>query len=306
MVLFGDLLDFLPDKSSDQEALILKLLLASIAAVVVGVIINRILSRTLTKLAEILTVRAKTTSKGERLIQVKRTETVLSVGAAVARTLILAICLYIAWRVVNPSSVPIALIGASTFFIVLGAATIGPLLRDLTSGILMIAEHWYNVGDHITVDPFWELEGVVEQMSLRSTKIRTLRGEAVWIHNQYIQAVRVANRGAITISVDTFVRDLEKGRALINSVLVTMPTGPTMIASPLKITEEEENGNIWRITITGQTAPERNWLIEVFTVNAIQEADQASDKPIIIHGPIVRYTDALAEKYLKRSMLYKR
>jgi hypothetical protein len=81
-----------------------------------------------------------------------------------------------------------------------------------------------------------------------------------------------------------------------------MPTGPTMLANPLVIKEEEELGSVWRITAVGQTIPGREWLIEDFAVKTLQEADEKSRSPVIVHGPIVRYTDALAEKRFRHSM----
>ncbi len=303
MTVVASFLDLFPQPGSTQDKLLVRLLLGGIVAVVVAILINKGLGKVLAKAAETVSHRTKNASKGDQLIQTKRTETVLSVGAAVVRTLIIGICLYVSWRLVNPTRAPVALIGASTFFIVLGAATIGPLLRDITSGILMIAERWYNIGDHITVDPFWELSGVVEQMNLRSTKLRTLSGETVWVHNQHIQAVRVTPRGVRTISIDTFVSDHARGRKRIERILSTLPTGPTMIASALVINEEEELGDgIWRLTAIGQTAPGREWLIEDFAVKAIKEADEKRKEPLIVHGPIVRYTDPLAEKRFAHSM----
>ena len=55
----------------------------------------------------------------------------------------------------------------------------GPLLRDITTGSVMIAERWYGVGDYIIAEPFLNIQGVVEQVSLRSTKLRGLSGEVV-------------------------------------------------------------------------------------------------------------------------------
>jgi hypothetical protein len=104
------------------------------------------------------------------------------------------------------------------------------------------------------------------------------------------------------MSIDVFVNDLPKGRERIKRVLANMPTGPTMISSPLVITEEEELGTLWRITATGQTAPGREWLIEDFAVNAIKNSDQRKKDPVIAHGPIVRHTDATAERRFTRSM----
>ncbi|MGH7196463.1 MAG: mechanosensitive ion channel family protein [Candidatus Saccharimonadales bacterium] len=290
-------------KDASQDIIFFRLLFASGVALIAAFAINRTLTRFMPRLAEFLTNTAAGKTHGDALILVRRTETFLSVGAAITRVLVVILCLYIAWRLVNPTTAPLAIIGASTLFIVISAGTIGPLLRDVTNGVLMIIGRWYNVGDHIVVDPFVELSGVVEQITLRSTKLRTLNGEVVWIHNQHMQAVRVTPRGVRTISIDTFVEDLELGRKLIEKVLKTMPTGPAMIATPLKIAEEEELGGLWRITAVGQTAPGREWLIEDFAVKALKQADEELSKDeIITYGPIVRYTDPTAERQFERSM----
>jgi hypothetical protein len=271
-------------------------------AIAVALFINFLLQKLFSRLARLITKQAENSTRGDQLIQIKRTETVLSVISAITKAFIFIFCLYAAWRFTNPTSAPVALIGASAFFVVLGAATIGPLLRDFTAGILMITERWYNIGDHIVIDPFWNLSGVVEKINLRSTKLRSLSGEVAWVHNQYIQAVRVTPRGVRTISIDIFVSDLAKGRKLISRVIQDMPTGPAMIAQPLFIADEEELGRVWRIMITGQTSPGREWLIEDFAVKALTQADEKLDEGIIIYGPIVRYTDPAAEKRFMRSM----
>jgi small conductance mechanosensitive channel len=294
----------LPEKNPNQDVAFLRLFLALIIALLLAYAVNKILKFVLNLLARFIAERSEEDTAAERLLHTKRAETLLSVAGAVARVMVLGFSLYLMWRVANPTTAPVAIIGAGTFFLVLGAATVGPLLRDLTNGILMIAEKWYNVGDHIKVDPFWEMSGIVEKVNLRSTKLRTLSGEVVWIHNQHIQAVRVTTRGLRTMSVDTFVSDLEKGRKLIGRVINTMPTGPTMIATALVIKEEEQHGGVWRITAVGQTTPGREWLIEDFAVRAIEEADKESKQPIIVHGPIVRYSDTLAEKLFLHSMSY--
>jgi moderate conductance mechanosensitive channel len=296
--------DLLPEENFGQDTVFLRLVLASVVALAVAYLINRSAKRLLPYIAELITNWIATNKKpGDKLLQVRRTETFLNLIASVGHVLVIGLCLYVAWKLVNPTTAPLAIIGAGTFFFVIGAATIGPLLRDVTSGVLMVTERWYDVGDHIVVDPFWELSGVVEKINLRSTKLRTINGEVVWIHNQTIQAVRVTPRGVRTISIDAFVNDLERGRKLINDVLQTMPVGPAMIATPLVIREEERSGNVWRITAIGQTSPGREWLIEDFAVKAIVQADEKhKGDPVLVHSPIVRYTDVAAEKRFLRSM----
>ena len=282
-----------------HESAAVKLIVAGVMALVAAYVINV----TLERLFKAIMFRANTGKAGQKLREVRRAETYMSIGGAMSRTLITSTCLYIGWRITGLSTGPIALVGAGTVFVLLASVTIGPLLRDITNGTLMMIEHWYNVGDHVVIDPFTNLTGVVERLNLRSTMLRSMNGEEIWIHNQYIQAVRVTPRGVRTMSVDTFVSDLERGRSLIERTFKNLPIGPTMIVSPLVITEEEELGSVWRITAVGQTTPGRSWMIETFAVESLKKADtRAKSGPVIAYGPIVRYTDEVAEQRLKRSI----
>ena len=47
------------------------------------------------------------------------------------------------------------------------------------------------LGRRLDRDPGLELQGVVEDLSLRRTKLRALTGEVIHVHNSQIQAVRV-------------------------------------------------------------------------------------------------------------------
>lgn len=245
-------------------------------------------------------------SKGEeKKTAVKRAETWLNVFLAVAKIFIIALGFYITWKLLYPIGTPFAVVGAGAFFIVLAGGTISPLLRDFTVGSMMIVERWYGVGDYIKVEPFDNVQGIVEQLTLRSTKIRSLSGEVIWVHNQYIQGVKVKYRGFSTMALDVFVRDKEKALKLLNSIIDIAPKGPMLIIDGLKITEIEElNEFMWRIELVGKTVPGREWLIEKFIVDSIIEADaqHESEKRIIVYGPLTRYVDQAAERRFKRAI----
>jgi hypothetical protein len=232
-------------------------------------------------------------------------ETFVGIVTSGIKLVVIGIALYVVWRLIQPTSAPVAIIGASALAVVLANAILGPLLRDLTNGAVMLAEGWYNVGDHIRAEPFGG-DGVVEHVTLRSTKLRAITGEIVWLHNQSIQAVRVTPRSVRTLAVDVFVSDPERGRALFVEAGRTLPVGPTMVAAPLIVEETEQIGEqLWRITAVAQTAPGREWLIEDFALKTIRESD-ASHEATLVHGPIVRYTDATAERRFHRSVRVKK
>lgn len=267
-------------------------------------IISWILAKAIIKVAQAIGVQSDITSDEERHIQLRRIETYLSVTIAILRGLLFAAAAYIVFKQLLPNrGALVTTIGAGTFFIFFANATVAPLLRDITSGVTMIIERWFSVGDFIRVEPFGDVGGVVERVTLRSTKLRSINGEVIWLHNQYIQAVKTTPRGTRTLAIDIFVRDKKAGLSLVHDVSKTLPTSPTMLASPLVVSDEEELAkDLWRITISGQTAPGREWLIEQFVHDALKDADDDKKQRVIVYGPLVRYADKTAEKRFSRAV----
>lgn len=266
---------------------------------------NLFVSRILIRVIKFVSQRVDNSKDSDRLLRWRRLETSLSVVLAAVKIVLSGFALYVAWRIFNPTSTSLTVVGASALIVVIASATVGPLLRDFTYGIIMVAERWYNVGDIIVVEPFMNLSGVVEQVTLRATKLRSLSGEVIWLHNQHIQGVRITPQGSRSLSIEVFVSDLEAGRRLVEDTLAAVPTGPTMVVKPFVIVEAEQvSSRLWHIKAQGKTAPGREWLIENFAVGAIKEKDQTmyGDKSIIVHGPIVLFSDDVAERRFKRSV----
>ena len=173
--------------------------------------VSKLIAHYLIKAARAIAAMADSSNDVQKSIRLRRMETFLSIMAAVVRVVIVLITLYITWRILTPTnSAAIAALGTSAVIIVVAGATIGPLLRDVTAGSAMITERWYNVGDFIRVEPFMDVSGVVERVTLRSTRLRSLNGEVIWMHNQYMQAVKVTPNGVRTIEVDILCSDEKK------------------------------------------------------------------------------------------------
>jgi hypothetical protein len=268
--------------------------------------LSRFIAKAIIKLAQVVATHSDNESDDEKLIRLRQIETYLSVTIAVVRVALVVVVAYIAWRMFSPGANPnIAAIGAGTIFVVVAGQTIGILLRDVTAGATMIIEKWFNVGDYIKLEPFWDVTGVVERFTLRSTRIRSLSGEIIWIHNQQITGVHVTPRGVRTMAVDIFARDRVEGEKAIEKVIATIPTGATLLARPLRIkyTERWDDG-LWRITVVGETLPGREWLIESYFVNALKkiDADKKKDDRVFVQEPIARYADSDADRRFKRAV----
>lgn len=282
------------------------------ATVVITYWLSRFLARGIIRIGQAVATRTDNESDDERVVRLRQVETYLSVSVAFVRVVAVAVVAYIAWKVITPASGEgaisrsgIAAIGAGTIFIVIAGQTIGIILRDVTAGSVMIMERWFNVGDFIKIEPFIDVSGVVEELTLRSTRLRSLSGEVIWVHNQQIQGVHVTPRGVRTMAVDIFVRDRVIGERAIEKVINTVPTGTMMMARPLRIKYAERwNDDLWRITVVGETPPGREWLVEKYFVNALKEIDEDKKRSerVIVHEPIARYADSIADSRFKRAV----
>ncbi len=298
--LAGEAIDFFA-KPNPMRSLVIVII-----SLTVAYFMSKLLAAAIVKLAQFVSVRSDIASSEEKLVRLRQVETYLSVTVAMIRVLVVLVVGYLTWQVLdsnkgNASS--IAAIGAGTIFVVLASGTVGPLLRDITAGATMIIERWFTVGDFIRLEPFGELGGVVERITLRSTRIRSLNGEVVWVHNQHIQAVRVTPRGVRTLEVDVFVRDLSAGKVLVKRAAGAIPSGTLTVVHKIKIIREEQWGErLWVLTVQGQTPPGREWLIEDYFVSTIKELDEANDKHILARKPLVRFADRDAERSFRRAV----
>ncbi len=295
-----------------SEANAYRSVLILVATILITYWLSRFLAKGIIRIAQAVANRTDNESDEERLVRYRQVETYLSVTVAIVRVVAVAVVAYIAWRIITPPTAEgvisrsgIAAIGAGTIFIVVAGQTLGMILRDVTAGSVMIMEKWFNVGDFIKIEPFMEVSGVVEELTLRSTRLRSLSGEVIWVHNQQIQGVHVTPRGVRTLAVDIFVRDRVKGEQAIEKVINTVPTGTMMMARPLRIKYAERwSDDLWRITVVGETPPGREWLVEKYFVNALKEIDEDKKRAdrLIVHEPIARYADSVADSRFKRAV----
>lgn len=278
-------------------------ILTFIIAITIAVVLGRIIAAIMRRVAKSVSRTADKVQDLKEVNRLRRIETLIILGVALVRMILVVIALYFWWTLSHPSQQPTALIGASALVIIIASATVGPILRDLAYGGVMMAEHWYGVGDHVKVEPFADLQGVVERVTLRSTRIRGLNGEIIWISNQNIQGVRVLTKGVRTIAIELFVSDLKRGLNLIEQTNLRLPAGPMMVVRPLHIMSKSEVGKgLWHITAIGETAPGREWLLQDYAKQIMLEMDEENKHPIMQTDPIFRDADSDADSRFARTI----
>ena len=239
-----------------------------------------------------------------RMTRLKRRDTQVSIIRAAVGYLAFAAALVLSiGQVIGGLDRLTALAGASFLLILVGFA-IQRVLTDIIAGLVMFIERWYSVGDTIHI-PMHDLQGVVEDMSLRHTRLRTLDGEVIHIHNSQIPSVRVLPSGAKELLLDVFVTDREKGVEMVDSVASILPEGPTTFVRRPRIDRVDElSESLFRIGARAAVAPGREWLLDGFFADLLRER---AEPGLIVHGPVTLSVDeSAARSYARASAITRR
>lgn len=272
-------------------------------SLIVSLLLGKLLSVILRRLSRSFGRRADAATDIITVNRFRRLETWTILSIAIVRMLLVVFSLYFWWSFIHPNHQPSGLIGASAIIIVILGGVFSPLLRDFAFGSGMMAEHWFGVGDLVTIDTFQGIQGVVERITLRSTRLRGLNGEAIWIANQNITHVRIAQKGVWTMAIELFVNDPIKAEVLIDQVNSLLPTGPALVASPLAIMKADRRSEtLWHMTAIGETAPGREWLLERTAIELLKNLDEKSKAPILVTDPVARYADNDTERQFARAV----
>ncbi len=145
------------------------------------------------------------------------------VGKALRTTVIVIAVMFIGQNVLGLNiSTILASLGIGGLAIAFAAKD---SISNLFGSLTIIADQPFKVGDRVVIDGY---DGPVEEVGLRSTKIRTLTGHQVTIPNEKIVNSAVENIGRrphirrlsnITITYDTPVKKVEKAVEIIRDVL---------------------------------------------------------------------------------------
>ena len=193
----------------------------------------------------------------------------------------------------------LAAIAGGLFAVLVGGFAVQRVLVDIIAGLEMFVERWYSVGDTIVIVSTYELQGVVEDVSLRRTRIRSLNGEVINVHNSQIAAVRVLPAGVKELALELFVNDRDAGEDVVESVVRILPEGPTtFVKRPWIEHLEELSETLVRIRVRATVAPGREWLAEDFFPDLLKEG--AGDG-LIVHGPVVLAVDERAARSFARA-----
>ena len=242
--------------------------------------------------------RAPTGDLRAKIIELKRRETTVGVIRTGIAYIAFALAVVFTAAQLTGGLDRLSTIAGASFVLILVAFSAQRVLVDIIAGFSMFTEKWYSVGDTIAI-PTMELQGIVEEVSLRRTKLRSLDGEVINIHNSQIPAVRVLPGGLKEFDVELVASNREAAEVLIEHVSSILPVGPTTFVQRPVIHEVDELApGLVRLRMRAAVAPGREWLVHGFYTDLLKER---ADKHLIVHGPIVLTVDERAARSFARA-----
>src|SRR5438067_11850420 len=233
-----------------------------------------------------------------RIANVKRREATVAVIRAAIAYGAFAVAIVLSAAELTGGLDKLTTLAGASFVIILAGFAIQRVLMDVIAGTMMFVERWYAVGDTIAI-PTLGLQGIVEDVSLRRTKLRTLDGETIQVSSSQIPAVRVLPEGLKELAIELFVSDRERGESLALAVQRILPEGPTTFARRPWIEEVNElDERLVRMRLRASVVAGREWLVEGFVSDLLKE--RAGDD-LIVHGPVVMSVDEEAARSYART-----
>ncbi|MGZ4335992.1 MAG: mechanosensitive ion channel family protein [Gaiellaceae bacterium] len=233
-----------------------------------------------------------------KIVELKRRETSVAVIRTGIAYIAFATALVLTASQLTGGFDRLTAVAGASFILILVGFSAQRMLMDIIAGFNMFVEHWYSVGDTIAI-PMMEVQGIVEDLSLRRTKLRSLDGEVINIHNSQIAAVRVLPGGVKEFDVELVASNREAAELLVEHVGAILPEGPTtFIRRPVIHQVDDLAPGLVRLRMRAAVAPGREWLVHGFYTDLLKER---ADKHLIVHGPVVLTVDDKVERSFARA-----
>jgi small conductance mechanosensitive channel len=248
----------------------LKILIILVVAVVIRVILVRILDRIVKRMAaQGRRERLGETRKAERtqelsevLMSQRRRQRAEAIGTLL-RSVITATVVIIAVLLILPIlGIDIAplLASAGVLGVALGFGA-QSLVKDYLSGIFLVFEDQYGVGDMVDLG---EAIGIVEDITLRVTRLRDLSGVVWYVRNGEILRVANQSQGWVLAAIDipvAYDENLDAVREAVQAVAEDMYADPQydemLLGKPSYAGVESVSGEAVFIKVLAKAAPEK-------------------------------------------------
>lgn len=226
--------------------------------IIAALVLNKVILTFIEKAVRIA-VRPDKNSSAEA--EAKREDTLIQIFSTTSK---ISILLITGLMVLQEFGVEIAPILAAAGIVGLAFGFGGQyLIRDIISGLFIILENQYRIGDIVNFD---NAGGEVIEISLRKTTLRDLDGTVHHIPHGEIKKVSNLSKDFSRINIDmgvSYNSNLEHVIAVINTVGTSLANDPlwktSIIAAPQFLRVNDFADSAIMLKILGETLPSKQW-----------------------------------------------
>jgi moderate conductance mechanosensitive channel len=255
--------------------------IASALVILLGLFAYRVLTHGVPRVLRWRRRRAEDLLDAESVARIKRQDTAITLVRNALRYVIFIIVALFVLSIFVRNPLP-ATAGATIIAAIVGFGA-QSFLRDVIAGFSIIFEGQYSVGDFIHVQP-QNVSGIVEELGLRMTKIRSLSGEVSYIPNGMMQGVTNYVSGQQRFNVEVQLSDPEA----IPKVLGSLGEASELYLTPPRLAGREETGGRVRLRILAGVLPSMAWLVEE---NLVERIKAAAGEDALAAPPLVYKVD---------------
>jgi moderate conductance mechanosensitive channel len=241
--------------ASDFVATTLAFALSVVLILLGAILVSRLGSRLARRSIESVVTRARLEPTPR---STSRAKTLAGVAASVVRIVVFSIAALMILDTLGINLGPF-LAGASIVGVALGFGA-QSLVRDFLSGFFILAEDQYGVGDTVTVA---EVLGTVEEVNLRTTRLRGVDGTVWYVPNGEIRKVGNSAKDWSRAIVDVLVpagADITAATAVIGEELRAIPPdaewADAVLEAPEVLGVEAMGPDGWTVRVAARTTPE--------------------------------------------------
>ena len=213
----------------------------------------------------------------EAVARIKRQDTAITLIRNALRYVVFVIVALVILSIFFNNPLP-AVAGTTIIAAVIGFGA-QSFLRDVIAGFSIVFEGQYSVGDFVHIKP-QDVSGIVEELGLRMTKIRSLSGEVSYIPNGAMQGVINYVSGQQRFNVEVQVSDSEAASRVEHA----LGEASELYLSPPRLVERSEADGRVRMRIVAGVLPSMAWLVEENLTQRIKAAageDSLAAEPLI-------------------------
>jgi len=241
---------------------------APVVAIILGIVAYKVIKAALNRIIKV--------SNAKNTYEQKKRRTIVDLASNIAKYIIVVIVLIIILEAFNIDTASI-IAGLGVVSAVIGLA-FQDVLKDFISGVSIILENYYVVGDTVTYNGFM---GEVVELGLKTTKIKKCTGEILIVANRNINEITNLSQCKQVLYLNisaAYEENTDKVIKVINDIIPKIEKLPNVVKGSVQLLGVNElacSAVIYQLKI--DCIQDKQWAVKRETLKLIKDTFDAEN-----------------------------